>query len=157
MPTPPPARGVAVRDAVAARIAEIWEPAAPDAVAATQTPDVCSAEEAEALPGRQVRVSLVGQQQVQKLDRGASLWEYRLLVLVVERCADAGALADAWVTPRLDFVAGLVEKLGDETAPFLLGSVWPFAADWAVPCDMDVLREHKLFWSAFELALREAR
>lgn len=152
----PAARDREIADAIVAKIATIWPPAAPDSVSRTYLPDVYSADDIEALAGRQIRVASLGKRQIDKPDRSTSRNEYEFLVLVIERYGDAGLPTRAWTDERNDFVADLVEQLGDEMQPSLLGNYdYPDRVDTPSPADDVMLREHKLFWSAFTIAIRE--
>jgi hypothetical protein len=153
----PVARNRKLAAALVEKIQSLWNPTAPDSVARTYTPDVYSEDDRDRLKGRQVRVSVLGESQVAKVDRQTTTREYQFLVLIVERLPSnqAGPPTDSWVDERNDFVADLSERLGDENEPFLLGSAYPERVDWTLPADDMLLRGQRLFWSAFQIAYRE--
>ncbi|MBX3397489.1 MAG: hypothetical protein KF873_02000 [Gemmataceae bacterium] len=151
----PAARDRTIADALVAKITAIWSPTAPDAVERTYLPDVYSADDIQVLSGRQIRVASLGKKQIDRVDRNTTRDEYEFLVLVLERYTGAGDPTRDWTDERNDFVADLADQLGDEDQQSLLGSDYPDRVDTPSPADDVMLREHKLFWSAFTIAIRE--
>lgn len=150
-----PARDRVLADAIVAKIQTIWSPSSPDSVCRTYLPDVYSIDEIESLRGRQIRVSSLGKKQVDRIDRSTNRNEYEFLVLILERYTGSGDPTRDWTDERNDFVADLADQLGDEDQPSMLESDYPDRVETPTAADDVMLREHKLFWSAFTIAIRE--
>jgi hypothetical protein len=151
-----------VRDAAAAVIRAGWNPSLPDAVSGVWVKDVrLDPEHADVLAGRQVFVIAGGLERVEVYDRDAQLRRHTVGVLVCERYADAaGDVPDEWIDARVAFVEGEVfarlsapelDLTGDGTVRIAFDV--PAAID--LPCDRDLLRSKRCFWSVCTFTFQE--
>ena len=156
-----PSRMAQVRDAAAGVIRAAWNPSAPDAVSGVWVRDVrLDPEKADVLAGRQVYVVAGGLEQPEVVDRDAQLQRYTVGVLVCERYTDAaGDVPDDWTDARVGFVEQCVfGPLADPALALLGGAVrtaWDAPQAIDLPCDRDMIRSKRCFWSVCTFSFQE--
>lgn len=157
------ARVLDAADAAVALVLAGWsDKGEADGVTRVYAPPVNLTEDSDSpIAGRQVFV-FPGPYDAAQLDRADQWRRYTLRVLVVERyTAGAGGPPTAWVDERVGFVQTVVfDPLADQSL-VLVGEMTPDPeaddAHAAVDTlyDVDVLLNHKTFWSVMTFVFRE--
>lgn len=148
------ARIIEVRDALKARIEELWpvedRASADDEVLAP----LVFRLKAETTKGR--KVFILASAYVKEIaSRSSDRCDYTYVILVSERYRGQGHPPDEWITERISFCEWLIDSIGDARGPRLLNSLWPERSAITAVLDYDEMVERKLFGAAMEITYRE--
>ncbi len=148
-------------DAVAAAIASQWAPVAPNEVITDYAPDIgLSVDEPDTLiTGRKVYVWPIGYAAPETIDRAELLKQFTCGVVIVERyTTTAKSPPKAWMRERIRFVEQLVFNVLRNPNLTLLDALVPAPEEAGVidvVFDLDILIEHRAFWSQGTFTFQE--
>ena len=148
-------------DAVAGALVGAWGPTAPDGVSTEYAPDIgLTPDQADTLiQGRQVFVWPAAYGAPELLDRAELLKRYTVVVVVVERYTETTKRPpNDWIRARTAFVERQVYNLLRDPGLVLLDSLVPAPEEPGtvdVVYDLDVLIEHRAFWSQASFTFQE--
>lgn len=117
--------------------------------------DIEDADALKAFDKRRVFVMPSGFSQIETSSRARDLNEYRCTLIVVDWFRDAGKYTEEWRRCQTLFVESLYDFLGNIRSPRPIAGYFTQTLDVNEVFAIPLLREHGIYWSEMEIALRK--